>query len=550
MRKIKYSLLASLFLSVLMVGCYDEEAYTPVAMLPAPTAEITLTDVEDESFVVNVTSSADGYISIVVTDDVTAVAPDGESLYKQLESGIYNTYAEVEAGASLSWTVGDINPNTMYKVFAVCGNPDGVVSEVVSAEILTSDKVNPELDADAMSPGAGASGIAADEAFVLTFNEMVKLGDAPVFTLVYYYEDVTTVVPVENIVVAGNTVTVKQTYTPHPGEIIFLSVADGSVTDLVGNPADGFETGVVDGAIEGFAYWFVETAPVDMLVSLPEAGGSTSDPNFAVTVKFDAAMTFADNDVLPVLTYFDGTGVYTIEVPGEDIVANEADSTVTFYQSVTAEIGSWVSLSIPEDVLEDMYGNPNAAIESKADATGMEGLYFLVSYGYTRDMVLGAYSALSSSYFGPADNELDAITIIADPEDENGIIMTGLRGSGEPVYGTFDGDYGTITFPAYSHIYIDANGTPETTDDVHVYFESNSGEAMVATVLPNGDISLVDIWLYTFYDMDYEYAGYDNAFSSTYFTKMPDAPLVVKSLDLSSEYRQVVPKPHKRIIEE
>ena len=164
-------------------------------------------------------------------------------------------------------------------------------------------------------------------------------------------------------------------------------------------------------------------------------------------------------------------------------------------------------------------------------------------------MIIGSYSAFSKSYLGAASDETDAITIAVDPDDPNGVIMTGLRGSSEPVYGSFDGDFATLTFPSYSYVYTDDNGTPsDTSDDLYVYFESNSGNSMVASIKSNGDIDLSVVWLYTRYDMSYNYVDYDNAFRYTYFTKLPSAAVTVTTKSATIPTVHGTPKPHSKII--
>lgn len=543
-----YVVLAALLIMLSMSRCKEDEPYNSLSVLSAPKATLNITDVKDSSFVLSLSSDMKGYAAFVIYDDTSAVAPTQQNLIEQNLDAAFTGLSAIEKDGTLSWTIGPLDPNKSYEIFAATSNADGVISDIVTEIIKTTDNVSPSLVG--YTPSSGHDGVAVSSTFTLTYDEAIAFDDTKSVSLTYYSTGVVSAIPADAISVSGRNLIISQVETPVPGELIMLNMEEGAVKDLVGNPADSIYTAVVDGAIEGNAYWYIEVETINMIAVTPESGASIGDQNFAITLKFDSDMDLASGGPLPVMTYYDGLGVYTFEIPANYIDANPADSTVTLYKPELPDIGNWVSLSLPEGVFVDSKNNPNAAIESKADGAGQSGLYWLVSYGYTRDLIIGSYSAYSTSYYGSANDETDAITIEADPDDPNGVIMTGLRGSTEPVYATFDGDFGTLTFPPYSHVYMDDNGTPDdTTDDLHVYFESNSGDPMVATVYANGDFELSLIWFYSRYDQDFNYVDLDNAFVDTYFTKQPAAASVsIKSASIPKVYG--TPKSHAKILDD
>ncbi|RIH63883.1 hypothetical protein D1164_17235 [Mariniphaga sediminis] len=533
MKNIIIKITTVLFLGLLIMGCEKWDEYESADLASAPEATLSLVAVQDSAVTVSVNTNVAGYVSIVITDDTTLTAADidGELLLIGNIDGLGDTLVGVESAQAVQHTFKtDLTQNMPYMVFAVASNGDGVYSAVKELKVQTDDSYAPYLvsTTPSKSPDAEQENSFSVE---LKFSEPVQLGEAPVFKFSYYFDDEEHVVDADTITVDGNLVTVYQSKVPHNGEWVFLSWEEGAVTDfLAGTPnkVEAQTSGVVEAELTGL-YWRVQHVPFEMSVEsfMPEAGSAVSDNQFDIMYKFPYAVSFAtDDEGDPVYEDGDVTVVFwkegkqvILEIPSGNLSITN-DSTLVIALTEAASYGDWVSVSIAEGVVVDMYENPNAAFESDNES----GANWLVSYGYTRDMIIGTYTIFGVSHPAFDFDESFEVTIEEDTENENQVIVTGMYYSDVPITAVFDGDFATLTFnfplqdDGYNwidigDIYGDGDGS---TNSLEVYGDDH----FVCQIDADGNMSTGDEYWWGSYYYGVDADGWNNIFVASTWTKM------------------------------
>lgn len=533
MKNIIIKITTVLFLGLLIMGCEKWDEYESADLASAPEATLSLVAVQDSAVTVSVNTNVPGYVSIVITDDTTLTAADvdGELLLIGNIEGLGDTLVGVESAQAVQHTFKtDLIQNMPYMVFAVASNGDGVYSSVQELKVQTDDNYAPYLVSTTPSKSSDAE---QENSFSveLKFSEPVQLGETPVFKFSYYFDDEEHVVDADTITVDGNLVTVYQSKVPHNGEWVFLSWEEGAVTDfLAGTPnkVEAQTSGVVEAGLTGL-YWRVQHVPFEMSVEsfMPEAGSAVSDNQFDIMYKFPYAVSFAtDDDGDPVYEDGDVTVVFwkegkqvILEIPSGNLSISD-DSTLVIALTEAASYGDWVSVSIAEGVVVDMYENPNAAFESDNES----GANWLVSYGYTRDMIIGTYTIFGVSHPAFDFDESFDVTIEEDPENENQVIVTGMYYSDVPITAVFNGDFATLTFnfplqdDGYNwidigDIYGDGDGS---TNSLEVYGDDH----FVCQIDADGNMSTGDAYWWGSYYYGVDADGWNNIFVASTWTKM------------------------------
>jgi len=237
---------ATLLVSVLATSCYKENPYSPVNdILPGAAAPtVTVTDIADSSFVVNLVSSATGYVSYVVLggtgNEVTA-----EDIAKENAGGLKEGNFKVsDATATFSATADkDIEQYTQYEIFAVVTNADGVFGTVSEATVIrTTDSWNPERVVAADQTGDKT---AQNGSFKLVYNEKVAVDlSTKKISIEYAFGDSIVDMTTANISVDGNEVVITPSYPADYSDTLFLQVEEGAITDIKGQSADAITSGL------------------------------------------------------------------------------------------------------------------------------------------------------------------------------------------------------------------------------------------------------------------------------------------------------------------
>ncbi len=500
MKKILYSIIA---LSLCLTSCIQFDDAVSENYGSGPSISVDITETRDNGFTFTLTpGEGTVFYSYVVASGSEAEELDGYALlqeqYGGIASGVLNA---TEAPTFTSNLQEGISPNTSYVVYAVAASQQGIVGEVTSAVVLTSDGDAPSFTA--MQAVEGESAVA------VSFSENVMRGTGTV-TARYFAEWSGDFVDIaaEDIqtTLEGNVVTFTLNNVP-AAAYAFVSWAEGAFVDSKGNLCPAMTSGL-NSAGDDFTGVYFRNAeePFTLEESLagvtPEEGSAFSDwTTFMGEITFNMDVYRNDNtltgDEIEVI-YTNAGKTTTIKLPS---TAWETDGKAfRFVLPESPQYGDNVSLKVSEGTFFDVYGNPNAEFT-------LENAWFY-SYGYQRDMIIGDYTLsyyLYSEYDQTGEMILatENLTIAADPDDENGVLISGFSGTNTPVKWIFDGDFGTITLPE-----------EQTLGIVYGYLVSICGNttdgSLTMQVDANGNFGYNDIGLlYNAYTTDTQtYLGY------------------------------------------
>lgn len=549
MKKITLYIFALLSIGYI-IGCTQFEEYQSDVVLPKPTATLSVSEVADSSFTLDISTDKAGYLGYVVLSDTAATVPAisilSESLAGAASTVELKTF-NLDGAGTTTLSIKGLMPNKYYKVAVAASNADGVESDVQTYIVKTDDGVGPSLSSTSPAKSTDPSQ-AANFNVVLKFDEPIGTVDASKFTFTYIIDEVDAGADTAYIDPANPfQVIVTQSRVAHAGEYVSLSYDDGAVEDLSGNPVAAKISGVNGGSLVGL-YWRVENVDwdIDVATVVPEIGSAVSNLGFSVQFKtpFPVTNNADDGSVRFIVTSTGKTTIY--DVPATDIVVNSADSTVIINKPFAPNYGDMVYLEMDEGTLLDDYDNPNTVIESGVDGIANEGdpvtvVSWFISYGYTRDMILGTYTFSGVSYWAGSDESFD-VEIVADPADESKVIINGFYGSQTPIPATFDGDFATLTVSTESDYLLGDlfNDGGETS------FWSYQETQFVLNISPNGDmVTDPNYWLALYWvSADGNDEGWVNLFTESTWTKQGAAATSSSKLKSSSilQIRRGIPK--------
>ncbi len=530
MKRIQSYLIAILMFGIALTSCTEFlENETMDAETP-PVASIQVSAVADSSFTLNISSDKAGYLGYLVVSDTT-VTPTVLNVLSGSYSGESTTVSsavyEMESAGGMTLNITSLSPNKYYKVYCSATNANGVQSNLASYLVKTDDNFGPSLTNISPSRSLAAEQV-SDFEVILTFDEPIGSADASKFVFKYYFEDVEAEAGSAEIN-PDNTmqVIVTQPKEALAGDYVFLSYGDGAVEDLSGNPVSAWESGIIEGSAVGL-YWRAENIAWDFDVAniSPEAGSATSDIDFSVVIETEFPVSlnedYADGDIRFIVTSAGKSSIYYVTADYISV----ADSSIFIYKPFTASYGEYVYLEIDEGVFLDDFDNPNGVIESGVDGIANDDdpiteVGWFMSYGYTRDLVIGTYLFSGASYWGDDANESFEVEITADPSDESKVIINGFYGSSTPIPATFDGDFGTLTVNCeedylLGDLYADGGET---------YFWSYEESEFVMDISSSGDlVTGSDYWLALYWvAADGSDKGWVNIFTQSTWTKQAES---------------------------
>ena len=275
------SLLAMLVLMV--VSCTEFKEFESTTYGPGPTISISLVSVQDSSFTVSVTSSADGFISVILLPGVGNTPPEDpeDLLTGNLNAMDYQT-KKVPANTATNFTFSGLVQFAVYEVMAAANDTNDKPSEVSTLAVGTDDTHPPMLTGTDPAVGYSPS-LAVGGPVVLVFDEPVMYDTTKhlVFTEFYDGQDV----EAGSVEVDFNVVTVT------PGEdftnldYAMLSYPEGAFVDYSGNLTPEVES-YFDGvsSLVGL-YWGVESKMFEAVSILPAEQ--------VVPAGFDIVVSFA-----------------------------------------------------------------------------------------------------------------------------------------------------------------------------------------------------------------------------------------------------------------
>lgn len=511
-------------LLVLFASCAKFEKFESTKLAGAPTVTLATEEVKDSSVVVSFSSNAPGFLSFAMYKGVGNPKPDSAALIQLNIKALDMGSGEVlTAGEKLTYEFAGLTQNTVYEVFAVSQNEDGVLSVVPNALMIkTSDAYDPVLNSSTPARSNTADK-AANFEVILTFDEPISMADAGKFTFTYLLEGAEA--PAASATVNPTNpfqVIVTQSREAHAGDYVLLSFEEGAVKDLVGNSVSEWVSGFDEDGLYGL-FWRVarESWSFDVAAITPEAGSAVADPEFEIVLKAPVVVSskVTDANVRMVLVGAGVTSVY--KVPAANVALADDGKTITITKPFTPTYGERVYVEIDAGAFTDAFSNANTTIESGKDGVNpteapVTEVGWLISYGYTRDMVIGNYTFAGVSYWAGADESFD-VEIVADPDDANKVIINGFYGSSTPIPATFNGDFATLTVAAETDyllgdLYDDGGET---------YFWSYQETQFVMNIQPNGDmVTDPNYWLALYWvSADGAEEGWVNIFVESTWTK-------------------------------
>lgn len=490
--------------------------------------------VASEGIDVSVTASADSSVTFTL-------APKGESTYysyllaegdkvEALDStALLSCSYDGVASATFKWTaetpsqtvtVGDLAPNTTYQIYAVAGSSMGIPSAVANTSFKTSDKVAPTL----------TDYETADSVAVITFDEPVVRGTGQLVAGIYAMNSTEInkglaidAINIEEDWIKINGANVEVTVKGLPaGAFYSINYPEGAFTDVSENKVAGLESTVVYGLDTKWEPVYIGVGGRNALVSFTlgqikdEKFASAVAPVFLLSFDSEYGYGYTSSRKGGMAYYSIGNKITAYKLtPGTDFdyVANYGG--VVLPLPTAGEPGNLVEIVIEEGVFEDFFGNFSEAWTDE----------ILYSYGFTLDDVIGDFVCKSPENVSQSVMQY-GITIAESNKPEKGNVMITKFADipcMAPIYGTFNGDYGTLTVAAGQAFYLVTNNnqTPDDPSDdfpvLYVFYTYNNpsvtfsmteaGKFTAADdyfgvlLAPNGELSN---WGYLFLDFEAE----------------------------------------------
>ena len=294
MKKILYSIIT---LSLCLTSCIQFDDAVSENYGSGPSISVDITETRDNGFTFTLTpGEGTVFYSYVVASGSEAEELDGYALlqeqYGGIASGVLNA---TEAPTFTSNLQEGISPNTSYVVYAVAASQQGIVGEVTSAVVLTSEGDAPSFTA--MQAVEGESAVA------VSFSENVMRGTGTV-TAQYFAEWSGDFVDIaaEDIqtTLEGNVVTFTLNNVP-AAAYAFVSWAEGAFVDSKGNLCPAMTSGLNNAGDDFTGVYFRNAEePFTLEESLagvtPEEGSAFSDwTTFMGEITFNMDVYRNDN---------------------------------------------------------------------------------------------------------------------------------------------------------------------------------------------------------------------------------------------------------------
>jgi hypothetical protein len=448
-------------LALMVVSCTEFEEFQSKTYGSGPTITLAQVAVQDSTFTVSVTSSADGYASVILLPGTGNTPPEDP---EDLATGNLNAMAyqskKVTANTAKNFTFTGLVQDAAYEVMAVGTNLDGKYSDVSTLAVGTDDTYPPVLVGT--SPSTGYTPILpVDGSVDLIFDEPVIYDNTKDLVFREFYDAADVVAG--SVTVSGNTATVTLGENLTYRDYVLLSYPEGAFTDLSGNPVAAMDSHP-DGSTFVGLFWRAEAMVYD-----PE---SIAPAETVVPADFDIVITFPDSvhasrvtDGDITLTYDDGRDVLIRSVLASEVSTAGNDLTIT--QSYTAGPGVSVTLNIPAEILDIGINNPNAVITSSW------------SIELTLADLVGTYTVEAAYLSNPAYDEVWTATVALVSGNDTALSITIDAGAGGGIafLAGFDVNAWTILIPEATDagdlygfgptLIIESDGSTYVAGDVH-----------------------------------------------------------------------------------
>jgi len=503
MKKILYSLLAILAISVASCTKFEEPEVQVYAPAPGVTVQVKAVADSSVTFTLTIDTINTKYYAISFFKG-NASTPDSMALLKLAAGGdakLFNAQGKDrkwDANGTLTYTYTKLDPNTTYWFYAVASSTMGMVSSVSGAKAVTTDGLSPDIKEDNSGKKAGAVAV--------TFTEPMKLGKGKISAqYVASYDETFTLVDVDSadIVVdfAGATVSISADSVP-AGAIVLVSWETGAFTDIYGNPCEAFTSSLAE--FPDVMWYTVENKSFAISeANLTDTVGIFADyATYKAEFKFDfpifaRALDAKANEKYDPIEVTIYAADYTMVVDGVSAKWSVKDSSLFVSFPKEVPVGAYVSMSIPANLIVDIYGNSNSEVDIDQ--------YWRC---FSRAAILGSYEWV---YMNEKKKVVrDTITIAADPANPNGLLIDDLLMAGSELEAELEGDI--LVIPDMQLLGVEA-----INDSVAYYVVSSTYDLLDIrfefdkdmTAVSNSDESEQGIlWFVQYFDDQFEYAGF------------------------------------------
>ena len=464
------------------VSCQDMYGpeQTPIKPVASEGIEVSVLNVGDNdvTFVLAPKGEATYYSYLLDMSETPEVLDSTAVLACSYEGVAAGTIKWTAAAPKDTVTVSKLASNATYQIYAVAGSSMGIPSAVVNTGFKTSDKVAPVLAKEYE---------ATDSVVVISFNEPVVRGTGKIVAGIYAMNSVeiekgiavgSVSVEDANVKISGTSVEINVAGLP-AGAFYSVNFEEGAFTDASKNKVAALQSAVVYSAETNYeaAYIGVGGRNTEKFFTL----GQIEEEKFASAQAPAFLLTF-DSEYPYGYTYSrkGGSAVYTLGnketkyklTGGTDIAYSTKYNGVLLALPTSGEPGNTVALTIEEGVFEDYFGNFNEAWTDE----------LIYSYGFTLKDVVGDYICQSPDNVSQSVLQY-GITIAESNKPEKGNVMITKFADipcMAPIYGTFNGDGGTLTVDAGQAFYqaVNDNKTPDDPSDdypvIYVFYTYNN----------------------------------------------------------------------------
>jgi hypothetical protein len=364
----KYTKLTFIFMLALAISgaCVKWEEETRPILEPASSVSLGVGSVTDSAFVIQVSSTKDGYIALHLFGGTGHEVPGSE---EEKEAFLTNNivsmgYASVKvtSGETCSVTFSDgIEQNSVYDVIAMANNTDGIMSEGRLITVRTSDIYPPVFLGS--SPASGIDAVYEQgEMIVLIFDESVFVDRSKEFIFTTLFSGMSEAAG--EVLTQGNLVGVVPASDFPEGDYVFLSWPEGAVMDFRGNMAAAMESYLDEENNFYGVYTRMVTPPREAESIGP--GGDSIPSGADIVITFNDTVS-ADKDLekgMISLGYTDISGLPDHTEYLDPAALLFEGTTVTVPQSFAADPGWGVTLSVDEEAFDIGYFVPNAEVNS------------------------------------------------------------------------------------------------------------------------------------------------------------------------------------------
>lgn len=424
----KHLLTISAILTLLVAGCEmfpPDESQIPVEIGTAPEIVIAkpASPESDSTFSVTIVpAEGTGYYAYLVVDKKMPDI-DGSTLLSQDYEGLYGGLAEMSTTASVTIEAnpdGGIMPGSLYYVYAVGANTSqGNPSPVAYDSVYTTNGNVPVFD-DEVAFTAAEDGSYVD----IALNDVVTLGEGKIFYDIILPNDGTSAlpsgkleVPADSITCSGKIVRIGTPANVPNGAIVNITWEEGAFVNSAKIKAKAYGVCTYNGLSyyanygkygDGILYRKATAAwnlnyPMRKVQegsgeNMKESWVSTAEDTIGVVNTATEGFKFIADSTISYLyanqytvTYYkqDNSKLSYKLSNAMNFVVDDTTVVVTVDQSQVPAKGTWMSISVPEGIFEDQWGNPNAEFTSNDN--------FIISYGYEMKDIYGSYTGTASN---------------------------------------------------------------------------------------------------------------------------------------------------------